>query len=149
MLNIKTVLCRADTMDNYSYIIYSDDKSVCAVIDPSEALPIINALNQLNLKPQFILNTHHHFDHTDANIELKQLYQSHVIGNINDAPRIPEFDIGVIPNKFYQLSPQGLLDLTSPNESSLTFQVIDVSAHTQGHILYYFPKDKILLSRLL
>lgn len=146
MLNVKTVLCRAGSMDNYSYIIYSDDGSVCAIIDPSETTPIIKSLNEQNLKPQFILNTHHHFDHTDANTELKQLYQAHVIGNINDASRIPELDIGIMPNKFYQLSPQGLLTISSSNNSPLTFQTIDVSAHTQGHILYYFPKNKILFT---
>ena len=146
MLNIKTVLCRAGTMDNYSYIIYPDDKSVCAVIDPSEALPIINALNQLNLKPQFILNTHHHFDHTDANAELKQLYNCKVVGNINDSFRIPEFDIGIVPDNFYRLSAKELIPLSSSDTSPLTFQVIDVSAHTQGHILYYFPNSQVLFT---
>lgn len=146
MLNIKTVLCRAGTMDNYSYIIYSDDKSVCAVIDPSEATPIIKTLNEQNLRPQFILNTHHHFDHTDANAELKNLYNCKVVANINDASRIPEFDIGVIPDKCYKLSPEELSPISCMDKSSLSFQIIDVSAHTQGHILYYFPNDQILFT---
>ena len=146
MLNIETILCRAGNMDNYSYIIYSDSNDICAVIDPSESAPVIKRLAELNKTPQFILNTHHHFDHTDANIELKQKYKAKVIGNINDAQRIPEFDIGVKPEHFYQLTPNGIKELTTPNESPFTFKVIDVSAHTQGHVLYYFPNSKSLFT---
>ena len=33
------------------------------VIDPSEANPIISFLEKNNLNLNYILNTHHHFDH--------------------------------------------------------------------------------------
>lgn len=150
MLKIETVLCRAGTMNNYSYIIYSDDNKICAVIDPSEAAPIIQRLEQLGLQPQYIFNTHHHFDHTDANLELKNKYHAQVVGNLNDSERIPAFDMGVKADNYYLLSPQGIkLIRKSDNESKaspLLFQVIDVSAHTQGHILYYFPNAKALFT---
>ena len=42
------------------------------IIDPSEAKPIIDFVenNKINLK--YILNTHHHFDHVGGNKELKE-----------------------------------------------------------------------------
>lgn len=95
MLKIYTVLCRAGTMDNYAYILVDEDTRTTAVVDPSENGPIIAKLNELKLTPEYIFNTHHHFDHTDGNLELKQLYGAKVVGNQADASRIPGFDIGV------------------------------------------------------
>ncbi len=146
MLRIYTVLCRAGKMDNYSYILHDDKSEITAVIDPSEPAPIIAKLSALKLKPQYILNTHHHFDHTDGNLELKNLYQAQVIANLNDKNRIPGFDIGVEPENTYTLSPSAELVLGTIPNSDFTFRVIDASAHTQGHVLYYFPLAKALFT---
>ncbi len=132
-LKIYTVLCRAGSMDNYSYILIDGPSGTCAVVDPSEPAPIIAKLEQLNCRPQYILNTHHHFDHTDGNLELKNLYNAKVVGNQYDAARIPGFDIGVEPGKTFSLG-------------TSTAEIIDVSAHTQNHILYYFKDAKALFT---
>ncbi len=132
-LKIYTVLCRAGSMDNYSYILIDEPSGTCAVVDPSEPAPIIAKLEQLNCRPQYILNTHHHFDHTDGNLELKNLYNAKVVGNQYDAARIPGFDIGVEPGKTFSLG-------------TSTAEIIDVSAHTQNHILYYFKDAKALFT---
>ena len=58
--------------DNYAYIISSNNLKMIGVIDPSEATPIINFLKKKNLKLNYILNTHHHFDHIGGNLELKK-----------------------------------------------------------------------------
>lgn len=132
-LTVHTVLCRAGAMDNYSYIIVDDATGTTAVIDPSEAKPIIDKCKKLGLKPSYILNTHHHFDHTDANQELKQTYGAEVIGNDTDRNRIPGFDRGVKDGETFYIG-----------RSSA--QIIDVSGHTQGHILWYFPANKIVFT---
>lgn len=132
-LKIYPVLCRAGKMDNYSYILTDEATGVTAVIDPSEASPIIAKLEQLGLKPQHILNTHHHFDHTDDNLTLKEKYGAKIVANEQDKQRIPGFDIGVEPGGTFLLG------------SSIA-QIIDASAHTQGHILWYFPQDKALFT---
>lgn len=132
-LQIYPVLCRAGKMDNYSYVLVDDATAITAVIDPSEADPIIARLEQLGLQPQFILNTHHHFDHTDDNLTLKEKYDAKIVANKQDRQRIPGFDIGVEPGKTFLLG------------YSIA-QIIDASAHTQGHILWYFPQDKALFT---
>ena len=58
--------------DNYAYIIYDDISKIASVIDPSEAKPIISFLKKKQIKLNYILNTHHHFDHIGGNIELKK-----------------------------------------------------------------------------
>lgn len=133
MLEIHTVLCRARTMDNYSYILIDKATGISAVIDPSETKPIVDKLNELGIKPDYILNTHHHFDHTDSNLPLKELYGAKVVGNLADSFRIPGFDIGVEDGGNFMLG-----------ESKA--DIIDVSAHTQGHILWYFKKDQALFT---
>ena len=133
MLKIYPVLCRAGNMDNYAYILQDKKSGISAVIDPSEPEPIIQKLQELKLEPSYILNTHHHFDHTDGNLALKQRYGAKVVANINDSSRIPGFDIGVTPGEDFSLG-----------ESRA--EIIDVSAHTQGHILWYFPKDKAVFT---
>ena len=49
-----------------------DISKIASVIDPSEAKPIISFLKKKQIKLNYILNTHHHFDHIGGNIELKK-----------------------------------------------------------------------------
>lgn len=133
MLKIHTILCRAGTMDNYAYLLVDEATGKSAIIDPSEVAPIVAKCQELNIKPDYIFNTHHHFDHTDGNLELKALYGAKVVGNEADKQRIPGFDIGVIAGGTFALG-----------ES--VAEIIDVSAHTQGHILWYFPQSKVVFT---
>ena len=133
MLKIYTVLCRAGYMDNYSYILLDEASGASAVVDPSENKPVIEKLRELGIKPDYILNTHHHFDHTDGNLELKESFGAQIVGNRLDSRRIPGIDIGVNPGETFSLGRS-------------VAEIIDVSAHTQGHILYYFRQDKALFT---
>lgn len=51
--------------DNYVWLLREPSGKV-AVVDPSEAKPVAAALDHLSIKPDYILNTHHHWDHTGA-----------------------------------------------------------------------------------
>ncbi len=133
MLKVIPILCRAGTMDNYSYLLQDEKTGICAIVDPSEAHPIIETCQKLELKPEYIFNTHHHFDHTDGNLEVKQTFNAQIVGNSEDRKRIPGIDIAVAPGTTFSLGKS-------------TAEIIDVSAHTQGHILWYFPKDKIVFT---
>ncbi len=146
MPEIHTVLCRAGQMDNYSYILHDKKSGITAVIDPSENAPIIRKLQELGLKLDYILNTHHHFDHTDGNLELKEMFGAKVVGNQKDARRIPGFELGVEDGQTYALDKMGLDLADKKKDSDFIFEVIDVSAHTQGHVLYYFPQDKAVFT---
>ena len=58
--------------DNYSYLIIDDTNNLACVVDPSESEPIINFLENKNIKLKYILNTHHHYDHIGGNKDLKK-----------------------------------------------------------------------------
>jgi hydroxyacylglutathione hydrolase len=64
--------------DNYAYLLHDEDTGTVGVVDPSEATPVIDALSRKNWNLTYILNTHHHHDHTGGNQELKARYGAKV-----------------------------------------------------------------------
>tara|TARA_Y100000590_G_scaffold397127_1_gene478434 strand:- start:347 stop:1108 length:762 start_codon:yes stop_codon:yes gene_type:complete len=116
--------------DNYAYIINDSNSKTVGVVDPSESKPIISFLSKKNLKLNYILNTHHHFDHIGGNIELKKLYSSKVIGFIGDKHRIPGIDITLNDNEIW-------------NFGNSPVRVLHIPGHTLGHVCFFFEKQKI------
>ncbi len=133
MLDIYPILCRAGTMDNYSYLLVDKESLDAAIVDPSETAPIVAECEKHHIKPKYIFNTHHHFDHTDSNLDIKNLFQAKVVANKADSHRISGFDIAVQDGDDFWLGKSQA-------------KIMDVSAHTQGHILWYFPQDKALFT---
>ena len=68
-MKIQIIRC---LQDNYSYLIIDKSNQYACVVDPSESAPIINFIENNNIKLKYILNTHHHYDHVGGNIELKK-----------------------------------------------------------------------------
>ena len=69
MLEINIIPC---LQDNYSYVVRETDTDIIGVVDPSDFNSIDNFIKKKFNKIDFILNTHHHFDHTGGNLELKK-----------------------------------------------------------------------------
>ncbi|HET6147827.1 MAG TPA: hydroxyacylglutathione hydrolase [Polyangia bacterium] len=59
-IEIEAVPC---LKDNYAYVIARSDSADCYVVDPSEAEPVLAALERRELTLRGILATHHHADH--------------------------------------------------------------------------------------
>ena len=68
-MNIDIIPC---LNDNYSYLVKDDQTNTVAIIDPSEFGPCNEKINLKYKKLDFILTTHHHFDHVGGNTELKK-----------------------------------------------------------------------------
>jgi hydroxyacylglutathione hydrolase len=119
--------------DNYAYIIHDKISKIVGVVDPSEAKPIISFLDKKKLKLNYILNTHHHFDHIGGNIELKKLYNAKVIGFYGDQHRIPGINIKLKDNEVWIFG-------DSP------VKILHVPGHTLGHICFFFKKEKMVFT---
>ena len=115
--------------DNYAYILQSGNE--VAIVDPGEAKPIIQKLEEMNLKPSIIFNTHHHWDHVNGNKEIKEKYGTRIIGPAKE--NIPETEKSLDENNNFSFD----------ND---TIEIIETPGHTNGHICLYFPKSKILFS---
>ena len=119
--------------DNYSYLIKDTQTDKVAIIDPSEFGPCDKKINQKYKKLDFILNTHHHFDHVGGNAELKKKYSSKILGFEKDKKRIPEIDVLLNDGQEFKIG-------------NLSFKTIFIPGHTSGHIAFYFEKEKIVFT---
>ena len=111
--------------DNYSYLIIDESNQDACVIDPSEANPIINFIENKKINLKYILNTHHHYDHIGGNLKLKKKYNSKVVGFKNDKSRIPGIDILLEDNQVWKAN-------------NFEAKIYHVPGHTLGHIAFHF-----------
>ena len=125
-MKIEIISCLSD---NYSYLIHDEESNTVAIIDPSEFKPCDKIIKKYN-KLDFILNTHHHADHVNGNLELKKKYNSKILGFSQDKKRIPGIDILLEENQKQKIG-------------NLEFEVIFIPGHTKGHIAFFFSKEKI------
>ena len=110
--------------DNYVYLLCEAGQGKVAVVDPSDAGPVIDALEEGGLQLTHILNTHHHGDHTGGNLELKEKYGCTIVGARADHERIAGIDVQVGDGDTYMLG-----------DAAAT--VFDTPGHTTGHIAYW------------
>ena len=124
-MKIEIISCLSD---NYSYLIHDEESNTVAIIDPSEFKPCDKIIKKYN-KLDFILNTHHHADHVNGNLELKKKYNSKILGFSQDKKRIPGIDILLEENQKQKIG-------------NLEFEVVFIPGHTKGHIAFFFSKEK-------
>jgi hydroxyacylglutathione hydrolase len=117
--------------DNYVYLIRESGQGKVGVVDPSDAEPVIEALDRLGWTLTHILNTHHHNDHTGGNLELKEKYGCEVVGPLADHDRIAGIDIDVADGDTYTFG-------------DAVAKVYDTPGHTRGHIGFWFEESKAL-----
>ncbi|KAJ4907328.1 Hydroxyacylglutathione hydrolase 2 [Raphanus sativus] len=129
-LQIEMVPC---LKDNYAYILHDEDTGTVGVVDPSEAEPVIDSLQRSGRNLTYILNTHHHYDHTGGNLELKDRYGAKVIGSALDRDRIPGIDIALKDGEKWMFAGHEV-------------HVMDTPGHTKGHISLYFPGSRAIFS---
>ncbi len=82
-MNIETVV--VGVLQTNCYIVHNNKEAI--IIDPgSDAPKIINIIAQKKLKPNLIVNTHYHFDHTGVNKYIKEAFDIPIAIGKKDAP---------------------------------------------------------------
>lgn len=110
--------------DNYIYVLH--DGSAAVVVDPGDADVVTAFLDAEGLSLAAVLNTHHHFDHVTGNDALVAATGCAVYGAAHDQARIPGCTHPVTPGETVVPGVAG----------GLVFDVLDVAAHTTGHIAW-------------
>lgn len=108
--------------DNYLWLLHDGQRAL--VVDPGDAEPVLQALQQQALQLTTILVTHHHADHTGGIDALRQATGATVYGPATER----------IPAPFTPLRGNNTVKALD-----LDFQVLDVPGHTAGHIAFYTP----------
>jgi hydroxyacylglutathione hydrolase len=116
--------------DNYGWIIHDKVTKETAVVDTPEAAPYLSELTKRGWTLTHIFNTHHHWDHTGSNLELKKKDVT-IYGPVKEQSKIPGIDIAV-----------GNGDTISFGDE--TIEILDVGGHTKGHIAYHFPHSQLV-----
>lgn len=117
--------------DNYVYLAHCFATGETAVIDPAVAEPVLAAADARGWVISQILNTHWHPDHVGGNAGIVAATGAVVTGPAGEAAKIPHISRAV-----------GEGDLVRVGEA--VGRVIDVRAHTAGHIAYAFEADAVL-----
>jgi hydroxyacylglutathione hydrolase len=120
-------LCRSD---NYGVLVHDTGSGATAAIDAPETGPIEKALKETGWKLTDILVTHHHADHTDGIVALKEKYKCRVVAPAAEAKKIPAVD-------------ETVREGDKTKVGSLSADVIETPGHTLGHIAYWFHADKL------
>jgi len=120
MLNILTVPAFDD---NYIWLIKDSQSSRCIVVDPGDAVPVLDVLSSQNLTIEAILITHHHHDHTGG-----------VEALVADNPQIKIFSKNPLFTNA-NLVDEG--DEISFFDGNLSLKVWQVAGHTLDHIAYF------------
>lgn len=129
-LEIEVFLCRSD---NFGVLIHDTETGLTASIDAPEEGPIVNALTKRGWKLSHIFTTHHHHDHVDANLALKERFGCKIIGPRDEAIAIPGLD-------------QAYSDGDTFDFAGRKVEVILTPGHTAGHICYHIPQEKLLFA---
>ena len=125
-MNIEIISCLDD---NYSYLIHEQRTNTVVIVDPSEFEQCDEIIKNKYKKLDYILNTHHHYDHVGGNQKLKEKYGASVVGYEGDKERIPGIDILVNDQETWIYK-------------NFEAKIIHIPGHTLGHICFYFYKDE-------
>lgn len=128
MLRIHQIPC---WQDNYTYLVVHGDDAL--VVDAPEAEPVLARARALGVHVRAVLNTHHHPDHVGGNDALAAGGCA-VFGPAHDAARMPALTRPVAPGEHV-------------NVIGLSFRVLDVRAHTRGHIAWALDRAVDVVER--
>ena len=123
-VRVDQFMCRSD---NFGALVHDDESGRTLLIDAPEETPILAAIERTGWKPELLLITHHHGDHVEANLALKQKFGLTIIGPKGEAAKIPGIDQSVSEGDAIPFGRE-------------TISVLDTPGHTAGHISYLFPE---------
>ncbi|MEQ1724463.1 MAG: hydroxyacylglutathione hydrolase [Sphingopyxis sp.] len=117
--------------DNYIWLVHDAMSGETMVVDPAEAVPVLAEAEARGWRITQIWNTHWHPDHVGGNEAIKAATGCTITGPAGENYPIPGIDRSVTEGDSVALG-------------TVTATVIDVPAHTAGHIAYHLPSEGAL-----
>ncbi|HEX8192716.1 MAG TPA: hydroxyacylglutathione hydrolase [Allosphingosinicella sp.] len=114
--------------DNYVWLVHEPSSGETVVVDPAVAEPVMAEAAARGWRISQIWNTHWHPDHTGGNAAIKAGTGCFVTGPAAEAARIPTLDRHVGEGDRVTLG-------------GIEAAVLEVPAHTAGHIAYHFASE--------
>ena len=117
--------------DNYVWLVHEPESQETMVVDPAVADPVLAEAEKRGWQITQIWNTHWHPDHTGGNQAIKDATGCHITGPEAEQERIPTLDSKVCGGDSVKLG-------------DVEAQVLDVPAHTAGHIAFHIASEKVV-----
>ncbi|WP_394827572.1 hydroxyacylglutathione hydrolase [Pendulispora albinea] len=116
--------------DNYAYLVECEATGANALVDASEAAPVLKALEARGVrKLGAIWSTHHHFDHVGGNEAVASaLGVSEIAGHASDKGRIPG------QTRFVEEGEESAL-------GAIRVKTLHIPGHTLGAVAYVLTDD--------
>lgn len=129
-VEIEQFMCRSD---NFGVLVRDPASGETALIDAPEEAAILEAIERTGWTPTVILTTHHHLDHVEANLALKERFGLRIVGPKAEASKIPGIDETVAEGDTLRLGGEEV-------------RVIETPGHTAGHVSYHLPKSRVVFT---
>jgi hydroxyacylglutathione hydrolase len=126
-LQIEQFTCHSD---NFGVLMHDTRTGETALVDAPEERPILAAVERTGWTPTLILVTHHHGDHVEANLALKERFGLKIAGPREEAAKIPGIDETVEEGAPLDFAGHAV-------------HVIATPGHTAGHVSYHLPESSL------
>ena len=138
-----------------TYIVYSDS-STCVIIDPGcysnqEESELITFIQENELKPVALLNTHAHIDHVLGNsFVLSQFSIPFYLHNadLNTLNSVESY-AHLYGFEGYKVSPQPTHSLSNVEKlkfNDIELSVFHIPGHCPGHVVFYSENDQFVIN---
>ena len=129
-LEMHQFICRTD---NYGLLVHDHKSGATASIDAPEAGEIEKQLKLRGWQLTHILTTHHHLDHVEGNLQLKEQFGCKIIGPKEEADKIPGIKTLVAGGDTFKFAGRDVKVYACPG-------------HTKGHIAYSIASEYSLFA---
>lgn len=117
--------------DNYVWLVHDPESGETLVVDPAVAQPVLDAAAARRWRITQIWNTHWHGDHIGGNAGIVAATGAKVTAPAAELAKIPAVDRPVREGDVVRLGTHEAV-------------VLEVPAHTAGHIAYHFAADGVV-----
>ncbi|TNB46483.1 hydroxyacylglutathione hydrolase [Martelella lutilitoris] len=129
-LEIAVFMCRSD---NYGALVHDPETEKTVSIDAPDGEKVIAEAEKRGWTITDVFTTHHHKDHVEGNLLLKERYDCRIVGPVEEAVVIPGLELAV--------GEGDELDFAGHKVN-----VIETPGHTAGHVCYHFVDDGLLFA---
>jgi len=129
-VQIEQFMCRSD---NFGVLMRDPETGDVALVDAPEEKPILEAIERTGWTPKLLLITHHHADHVEANLALKERFGLRIVGPEAEQDRIPGID-------------ETVREGSTVGFGNEDIRVMETPGHTAGHVSYYLPQSGVVFA---
>jgi glyoxylase-like metal-dependent hydrolase (beta-lactamase superfamily II) len=130
------------------YVVGCEETKAGAIIDPGgHPQRILAEVARLGLTIEYVLNTHAHFDHTEANGPIVEATGATLALHPQELPLLKAAGGAALFGVQADPSPLPGLELHDGDElavGTLCFQVLHTPGHTPGHVCFYEAAQGVL-----